>query len=141
MQGNKTMNTPEQIRLICEQLFEQGNTDNIDIFFDELYCAHDGDKMYKGKKFVKSFIKKLRHAIRDIKIRKIEILSQSKNTISWQRSFIGTHKFEMQGIPASDKKIKWNEIVVTRFSNGKIAEEWIVSNLAFNLTMHLPKKE
>lgn len=135
------MNAPEQIRLICEQLFEQGNTDNVDTFFDELYCTHDGDKMYKGKKFVKSFIKKLRHAIRDIKIRKIEILSQSGNTIAWQRSFIGIHKFEMQGIPASDKKIKWNEIVVTRFSNGKIAEEWIVSNLAFNLTMHLPKKE
>lgn len=135
------MNAPEQIRLICEQLFEQGNTDNVDTFFEATYCAHDGDKTHKGIKFVKNFTKKLRHAIRDIKIRKIEILSQSENTIAWQRSFIGTHKFEMQGIPASDKKIKWNEIVVTRFSNGKIAEEWIVSNLAFTLTMHLSKKE
>ncbi|MFO7656420.1 MAG: ester cyclase, partial [Bacteroidales bacterium] len=59
--------------------------------------------------------------------------SQTENTITWQRTFSGTHKTEMQGIPASMKKLKWNEIVVTRFEGERIAEDWLVSDLAFQL--------
>jgi predicted ester cyclase len=45
----------------------------------------------------------------------------------------------MQGIPASNRKVKWTEIVVTRFNGERIAEEWLVSNLAFQLMLKQPK--
>jgi predicted ester cyclase len=36
----------------------------------------------------------------------------------------GTHTGELMGVPASGKRIKWTAIIITRFSDGKIAEEW-----------------
>lgn len=133
------MKKEKRIEYIAKQLFEQGNVELIDSFFIESYVAHDGDKKHQGQKFVKQFIVKLRLAIPDLKIVKIEILSQAENTLTWQRTLSGTHKAKMQGIPASMRKVKWNEIVVTRFEEEKIAEEWLVSNLAFQLMISQSK--
>ena len=41
----------------------------------------------------------------------------------------------MKGIPASNKKVRWYEIVVSRFDNDKIIEEWVVSDLGFQLML------
>ena len=133
------MNKEKQIEYIAEQLFGLGTIDIVDTFFDENYVAHDGDKTYTGQKFVRQYIRKLRLAIPDIKILKIEFLSHTDNTITWQRTFSGTHKADMKGIPASMKKVKWNEIVVTRFEGERIAEDWLVSNLAFQLMIKQSK--
>ncbi len=127
------MNSEDKIEFIAKQLFEMGNIELIDDAFVENYIAHDGDKIHIGKKFVKEYIRKLRLAIPDIKLEKIEFLSKTENTITWQRYFRGTHKAKMQGIPASMKKLEWNEMIVTRFEGEKIAEDWLVSNLAFQL--------
>jgi predicted ester cyclase len=135
------MNKEEKIEYIAKQLFEQGNIEIIDSAFVESYIGHYGDKKHTGQKFVKQFIGKLRLAIPDIKILKIEFLSQAENMITWQRTFSGTHKAEMQGIPASMNKLKWNEIVVTRFEGEKIAEDWVVSDLAFQLMLKQTKKK
>jgi len=135
------MNQVKQLEYIAEQLFVQGKIEIVDTVFHENYVAHEGDKAFTGQKFVKQYIRKLRLAIPDIKILKIEVLSQNENTISWQRSYSGTHKAGMQGIPASGKKVKWNEIVVTRFEGEKIAEDWLVSNLAFQLMIKQSKRK
>jgi predicted ester cyclase len=45
----------------------------------------------------------------------------------------------MKGIPASLKKITWYEVVVSRFEKDKIAEEWIASDLAFQMMVKLSK--
>lgn len=133
------MNKMDLIRKMVKQLFEQGDVEIVDSSFAESYVAHDGDKKHSGQKFVKQFIGKLRLAIPDLKIEKIEFLSQTEETLTWQRSFSGTHKVELQGIPASMKKVKWNEIVVTRFEGEKIAEDCLVSNLAFQLIINNKK--
>jgi predicted ester cyclase len=72
-------------------------------------------------------------AIPDIKIIKIEFLSQTDNIITWQRTFSGTHKTDLQGIPATIKKVKWNDIVVSRFEGERIAEDWLVSNFSISI--------
>ena len=70
---------------------------------------------------------------------KVEFLINAGNTIAWQRTLHGTHKANMMGIPSSEKKIIWNEMVVSRFEGDKIAEEWVVSELAGQLLLKLPK--
>ena len=129
------MNRDKQISYAAEQLFEQGNVEIIETVFASDYVAHEGDKTHKGQKFIKQFIRQLRAAIPDIRISRIEILCQTENRITWQRTFSGTHKKDIRGIPASLKKVRWNEIVVTRFEGTLIAEEWIVSSLAFQLIL------
>jgi predicted ester cyclase len=52
----------------------------------------------------------------------------------------GKHKNNLKGIPATDKKVTWTEMVVSRFENNKIIEEWVVSELAGELMLKQPKK-
>jgi len=131
------MDRHEQIKYLANQLIVQGNLNIVDSAFSVDYIAHTGEKTHNGHKFIKQFTKKLRTAIPDIKIVKIEILAQSENLVTWQRTLSGIHKAKLLGIPASNKKVKWYEIVVSRFDNDKIFEEWLASDLAFQLMLKL----
>ena len=134
------MNRKEElIKHTSKQLIEQGNMSVIIEIFSPNYIAHAGDKKYTGHQFVKRFTQQVRTAIPDIKVKKIEFFTQTGNIITWQRTFNGTHIAGMQGIPASMKKIKWHDIVVTRFEDDKIAEEWVASDLASQLMFKLYK--
>jgi predicted ester cyclase len=42
------------------------------------------------------------------------------------------------GIPPYGEKVEWRDMVVTRFDDGKVAEEWTVSKLAGKLLLHHP---
>jgi len=131
------MDRLEQIKNIADQLIGQGNLNIVDSAFSAEYVAHAGEKTHNGHKFIKQFTKQLRTAIPDIKIEKIVILSHSDNVLTWQRTLSGTHKSDLKGIPASNKKVKWYEIVVSRFDKDKIIEEWVSSDLAFQLMLKL----
>ena len=48
---------------------------------------------------------------------------------------LSTHEAEMMGIPPIAQKVKWRDMVVTRFDGEKIAEEWTVSELAGQLLL------
>ncbi len=133
------MNKEEQIRNANVQLIEQGNLDVIEKIFTSDYVAHAEDKDYKGHDFVKRFAKQIRTALPDISLVKVDFFVNAGNTIAWQRTLHGTHKANLLGIPPSEKKINWNEMVVSRFEGDKIAEEWVVSELAGKLLLKLPK--
>lgn len=123
------------IKLISDQLITKGNTEIIDLAFSKDYCAHAGNKAYRGKSFIKRYAREIRNAIHHLKVEQIEVLSLSKDKISWLRKLSGTHKMALRGIPASDKKVLWYEMVVSRFENSKIAEEWVISELAGQLLL------
>ncbi|RPJ76623.1 MAG: hypothetical protein EHM20_07215 [Alphaproteobacteria bacterium] len=133
------MNKEEQIKKSNYQLIEKGDLHAVEKFFTPNYVAHAGDKDYKGHDFIKRFDKQIRTALPDISLMKVEILVNAGNTIAWQRTLNGTHKANMMGIPPSEKKIIWNEMVVSRFEDDKIAEEWVVSELAGQLLLKQPK--
>ncbi|MCG8380602.1 MAG: ester cyclase [Gammaproteobacteria bacterium] len=129
----------EKIRYAIEELIEKGNLGIVDKTFATDYIAHAGEKEYSGHSFIKRFANQLRTAIPDIRVVEVRFLSQDVNTIAWQRTLTGTHKVEMQGIPPSGKKVKWVDMVVTRFKNEKIAEEWVVSELMGELLLKVPR--
>lgn len=133
------MDKEKQIKNSNNQLIDQGNLDEVDKFFTAEYIAHAEDKVYKGHDFIKRFTKQIRTALPDISVMKVEFLVKAGNTITWQRTLHGTHKANMMGIPPSEKKIIWNEMVVSRFESDKIAEEWVVSELAGQLLLKQPK--
>jgi len=132
-------NKEDQIRHAVSELIEKCNLEIVGEVFAADYVAHAGAKEYSGHSFVKRFAKQLHSAIPDIRAVEITFLSQDDNTVTWQRTLSGTHKAEMKGIPASGKKVKWTEMVVSRFKNGKIAEEWVVSELMGELLLKVPQ--
>lgn len=129
------------VKNAVEDLLGQGNISIIDSVFSENYIAHSGDRIYTGHAFIRKYAKQVRTAIADITILKVELLSHAENVITFQRTFCGTHRMSMKGIPASHKKVKWHEMVVSRFENGKIAEEWVASDLAFQLIIKQSKAQ
>ncbi len=133
------MDKEKKIKHTVEQLIGQGNLDIVDTFFTTDYIAHAENKEHKGQDFIKRFSKLIQTSIPDICVLKVEILMEESNTVSWQRTLQGTHKKNMMGIPPSNKKVKWNEMVVSRFEGDKIAEEWIVSELMGQLLLKLPQ--
>ena len=133
------MKKEEQIKNSNDQIIDKGNLDAVEKFFTSDYVAHAEDKDYKGHDFVKRFAKQIRSSIPDISVLDVKFLVDSGNSIAWQRTLTGTHKADMMGIPASNKKIVWNEMVVSRFEGHKITEEWVVSELAGQLLSKQPK--
>ena len=131
------MERSDYIKERLVQLIEKGNNDVVDELFSIEYVAHAGDKVYWGHPFLKKYVRQVRRAIPDIKLKKMEVLSQSEDRLTSQRFYTGTHSSSMMGIPASKKRVSWHEMVVTRFEDGKIVEEWIVSDLAFQLIRKL----
>ncbi|MCP4112581.1 MAG: ester cyclase [Desulfobacteraceae bacterium] len=123
----------ERIKFGNDELIENGNLGVIDEIFATDYIAHAGDKNYKGHEFIKRWTRQLRLAIPDIRVVEVKFLIRTDETVAWQRSLRGTHKAVMLGIQPTEQKVEWTEMVVSRFDSGKIAEEWVVSELAGEL--------
>ena len=129
----------ERIRRANEELLSCGNLDAVDDFFGADYVVHAGDKDYRGPKFIKQFIKQLRSAIDNLEVVEVAIFSEAGDTLTWQRTLSGTHVGALGGIPPTRRKVKWCDMVVSRFDGDKIAEEWTVSELAGELFSKFPR--
>lgn len=128
-----------QIKYACDELFEKGNLEIVETDFSPDYIAHFGEKEFHGHSCIKRFVVQLRTAIQNINIVEVKFLAKDVNTIIWQRTLKGTHETKMQGISPSGKKVQWIEMIVTRFKNGKITEEWIASELMGELLLKATK--
>lgn len=128
----------KRIRFANDEILEMGNLDIVKEVFAPDYIVHAGGKDYKGFKIIREFIGQLRSAIPDLRVVEIQFLTQAGENITWQRTLSGTHKEDMMGISPTHKKVKWREMVVTRFDNEMIAEEWTVSELAGQLLLKFP---
>lgn len=126
-----------KIRTLVEELYINQNFDILEASFSEDYKAYAELKTYKGLKFIRQHLKRFHHSIKDIKVVKIDFLCEEVDKVTWQRTLKGKHVNNMQGIPASNKIIQWQEMVVSRFEDGKICEEWLVSDLAGQLLIAL----
>lgn len=127
------MDRKEFIGDACERVIVKGDSSSIPEYFSEFYKAHADGKEYSGHGFIERYSRQLRRAIPDISLTGTIFFNVSNDLVVWQRTFSGTHKVAMKGIPPSGKRVKWTEMVVSRFENGKIAEEWVVSELAGKL--------
>lgn len=127
------MNKEQIIKTTVRELMEHGNLNIISKSFSEKYVAHAGNKKYSGHPFIKQWMKQIHSAIENIKIKKIEFFCQDDKTVTWQRTLTGKHTNNLLGIPPTQKTVTLVEMVVSRFEDEKIIEEWIVSELAGKL--------
>lgn len=104
-----------------DELFHKGNLDIADEVFADDYRD-------RGPEFIKTFVSDLRTAFPDIKVT-IEHLVAEGDMVAWQRTHVGTHQGEYMGIPATGKKITWRTMIISHVVDGKVVEEWSVTNL------------
>ena len=75
-----------------------------------------------------------RRAFADLKV-EVDILVESKDRIAWHRTLRATHKGNFKGFPATGRLIVWRDMVTSRFRDGLIAEEWLITDLAERLLL------
>ncbi|MGD2067146.1 MAG: ester cyclase [Gemmatimonadota bacterium] len=124
-----------QVRAANEALLTHGDLDAVGDFFAPGYVAHlSGRDMTGGPGAVRSFLGALRRAFRDFRV-DVEILAEGKDRIAWQRTIRATHEGPFKGFPASGLELVWRDMVVSRFEDGLIAEEWVVTDHAEQLLL------
>ena len=129
----------ERIRFANDEVLGKGNSGAVDEVFATDYVLHAGGKNHIGPGFVRRLVGQLRSALPDLRVVEVALLTQTGDTVVWQRTLRGTHEAELRGIPPTGQKVEWRDMVVTRFEGEKIAEEWAVSELAGQLLSKRPR--
>jgi len=121
------------IRSANARLLVAGELSAIDEYFAPDYVAHGtGRSLAGGHDLVRRFLDPLRRAFTALEV-EVEILVESKDRVAWQRTLRGTHRAAYKGFPASGRQLVWRDMVTSRFRGGRIAEDWVITDLAEQL--------
>jgi steroid delta-isomerase-like uncharacterized protein len=115
-------------------LLANGSVDAIGEFFSTDYVAHGTDKGMAGHGAIRRFVGMYRRAFPDLRV-DVEILVKAKDRVAWQRTIRATHKGDFKGFPATGRRIVWRDMVISRFRDGLIAEDWVITDLAERLLL------
>lgn len=116
-------------------LIVNGDLDAVDTFFATDYVAHvTGRDLTGGHDVVRQVVGAYHRAFSDITV-EVDVLVEASNRIAWQRTMTATHSGAFKGFPASGRSIVWRDMVTSAISDGLIAEEWVVTDLAETLLL------
>lgn len=120
-------------------LIEDGDCDAISIYFAPDYVAHLTDQdVAGGHKLIRGMMDLYQRAFPSPKV-EVEILLEGPDRVSWQRTIRAKHEGAFKGFPSSGREIVWRDVVTSRFRDGLIAEEWVISDLAEQLLLSRKK--
>jgi len=124
-----------RIREANSEIIGNGNLDAIGEFFSPDYVAHLTEQdLTGGHVAIRNFLGTLKGAFPDLRI-EVEILVEGGDRVAWQRTLRGTHRGDFMGFPASGREIIWRDMVTSRFHDGLIAEDWVITDLAERLLL------
>lgn len=108
----------------------RGNHNIIDEYYAPDYIQHPpspGDQALSQIERSKQNFVALRAAFPDVQITADDIVVEG-SMVAWRGTFRGTHRGEMGGIPATGRRVEYAVMSMTRFANGRIAENWAVTD-------------
>jgi steroid delta-isomerase-like uncharacterized protein len=82
-----------------------------------------------GAEAVKEVNAMLHRAFPDIQITIEDLIAEDDKVVS-KNHVVGTHRGEYMGLPATGKRVAYNEIFIVRFADGRITETWGVVDIA-----------
>jgi steroid delta-isomerase-like uncharacterized protein len=111
----------------------EGNLDAVGEFFAPNYVAHlTGQDMTGGHGEIRKVVRMYRRAFPDLQV-EVEILVEDRDRVAWQRTLRATHQGDFKGFPATGHPIVWRDMVISRFHDGLIEEDWVIKDLAERL--------
>jgi len=113
----------------------RGEGEQMTEFIAAGYTAHLTDRtMTGGHELVRSVAAKFKQAFTELSV-EVQILVEGTDRVAWQRIIRGTQTGAFYGFPASGREVVWREMITTRIEDGRIAEEWVISDLAERLLL------
>jgi steroid delta-isomerase-like uncharacterized protein len=114
------------VRRYIEQVLNEQRHDLAEEFLVENIELH-GSGIAPGLELVKQWFATIATSFPD-GYTTIEDMVAEDDRVVARTVFNGTHKAEMQGIPATGKVVNISNITIFRLDNGKIAEGWLVND-------------
>jgi predicted ester cyclase len=123
------------IEAATSEVLAAGRTGAIATFFAQDYVAHVTDQELRGGHDLVRSVVAMYHTAFSSLSAEVLVFLESADTVAWRRTMRGTQTGPFKGFPATELPIVWQEMVVTRVSANRIAEEWIVTDLAERLLL------
>lgn len=112
-------------RLFIEEAFNKGNLSIIDEIVHPDYRYRSPGSEMNGIAELKSFISDFRKGFPDLNLKIDEqIIDRDKACTCF--TLTGTHMEAFMGVPATKQQVEVHGIVVSRFQDNKIVEDWEV---------------
>jgi steroid delta-isomerase-like uncharacterized protein len=116
-------------------LLTDRNLDAVGEFFTPDYVAHLTDQdMTGGHEAIRTVVGMYQRAFPNVQV-DVDILVEGKDRVAWQRTLRATHQGDFKGFPATGREVVWRDMVVSRFRDGLIAEDWVITDLAERLLL------
>ena len=114
------------IERFYKEVIESGNLTLVDELAADGYVDHEEalPGQPPGKDGVKYFVKTMRTAFPDIRVKEIEPVVAAGDMEACHTILTGTHRGELAGIPATGKSVEFDCTAIIRVENGKVAEHW-----------------
>jgi len=77
-------------------------------------------------------VERWRRAFHDLTV-EVDILVEASDRVAWQRTIRATHAGDYAGFPATGLTVVWRDMVISRFEDGLVVEDWVISDLAEQL--------
>jgi steroid delta-isomerase-like uncharacterized protein len=120
--------TTEEHKMIVRRFFEEAwNQQNLHVV-DEIFAP---TVIFNGQAVTREALKQAlagrRVAFPDIQVTVDDQVAEGEK-VSTRRTWRATHKGPYRGVAPTGKAVKWTQISVVRFSQGKIVEDWAVAD-------------
>jgi predicted ester cyclase len=114
---------------VWDEIQHKGDFSAIDELFDPQFIRHDLDPSQgQGRKHNEEFIRRMRSTFPDLHFSIDDVIAKGDKVVT-RYHFDGTHLGDALGFKATGKKVAYTGILIQRFENGKIVEQWTEANL------------
>jgi steroid delta-isomerase-like uncharacterized protein len=123
----------EDNKALARRAFEETMNQRNWAVFDELhvpdYVCHYPSRTIQGRELFKQYLSMLLTAFPDLHVTIEDLFEGEGDRVVVRYTYRGTHKGDLMGIPPTGKQVTVTGIAIARVANGKVLEEWIISDL------------
>jgi steroid delta-isomerase-like uncharacterized protein len=114
----------------CFQAGTDGNLDALDAIIDQAYVLHDPNapEEVRGVDGLKELVAMYRSGVPDLRVT-VEHQFTEGDYVATRFTARGTHDGEIMGLPPTGRQVSIAGITISRCRDGKIMEEWEVSDV------------
>jgi steroid delta-isomerase-like uncharacterized protein len=117
----------QRIRDFWGPAWTHGDLSAVDALLAPVYVRHSIDPEPRDREYLKESILMLRAAFPDLRSEILDMVAEGEKVVTrW--SAAGTQLGEFLGFPATGTHIVTEGVLIARFEDGKIVEEWATWN-------------
>ncbi len=108
---------------IMENLYSKGDMSVVDEIVSDDYVYRAPGLEVCGPNELKEFVAEYRTAFPDLNVRIDDMITDGKKGAT-QFTMTGTNDGIFEGLAPTNKKVKATGVLISRFENGKLVEDW-----------------